>query len=70
MKNTYEIPVYNSKVREMMKNGDSHPGLDDRWAETHFVSVGANTPEEAIEICRRKHPEKKGFVFGKIVEVI
>jgi len=68
MNTEYEIPVYNIEVRKAVLNGDDHPELEDKWADTHLIVVRAKTPEEAIAICRRKHPEKMGFVFGDVME--
>jgi hypothetical protein len=69
MKKSFEIPVYNTEVREAIKNGKPHPSFENSWADTHLITVLAHTENEAIINCRRKHPEKMGFVFGKVVEV-
>jgi len=69
MKNNYEIQVYNSEVREALKNGEIHPDLEDKWNDTHFIAVRASSPEEAKTVCQRRHPEKLGFVIGNIMEV-
>ncbi|WP_417316737.1 hypothetical protein [Emcibacter sp.] len=68
MKKIFEIPVYNEKVRQAVRAGRSHDMLEDSWADMHLIEVSAHTPGEALDICRRKHPEKMGFVFGDIFE--
>ncbi len=68
MRKNYEIPVYNSQVRQAIRNGDKHPSLGDEWADTHFITVSANSPEEAVIVCRRKHPERMGYVLGDVTE--
>lgn len=68
MKMTFEIAVYNNDVRDALKRGENHFTLEDSWADTHLIEVRASTPEEAAHICRRKHPERKGFVHGDVTE--
>jgi len=68
MKKSFEIPVYNSEVREAVRNKENHPNLEDKWADTHLIMVRAHTPDEAVFVCRRQHPEKMGFVLGEVAE--
>ena len=68
MKKSFEIPVYNSVVRDAVRNKQDHPNFEADWAETHFILVRAHTADEAVTICRRKHPEKMGFVLGEATE--
>ncbi|WP_321395245.1 hypothetical protein [Emcibacter sp.] len=70
MKKIFEIPVYNEEVRETVRSGRSHDTLEDTWADMHLIEVRAHTPVEAMEICRRKHPEKMGFVLGDAAEAM
>jgi len=68
MKKTFEIPVYNEEVRRAVRAGHSHPTLENSWSDSHLIEIRAHTPGEALDICRRKHPEKMGFVMGDVME--
>lgn len=70
MKRSFEIPVYNAEVRNAVKNGTMHPNFEEKWADTHLITVSAHTPDEAWDMCLRKHPERLGFVLGEISEVL
>ena len=70
MKKIFEIPVYNEEVREIVRAGRSHNTLEDSWADMHLIEIRAHTAGEAMEICRRKHPEKMGFVLGDAAESV
>ena len=68
MKKNYEIPVYNAEVRTVVRNRENHPNFEAKWADTHLILVSAHTPEEAVSIYRRKHPEHLGFILGEVTE--
>lgn len=70
MKKSFEIPVYNMDVRSAIKNKQNHPSFEAKWADTHLILIRAHTPEEAVTICRRKHPEKLGFILGEVSEAL
>ncbi len=70
MKKSFEIPVYNENVRNAVRNKQEYPDLESKWADTHLILVRAHTADEAINICRRKHPEKMGFVLGEVSEAL
>ncbi len=70
MKKSFEIPVYNTEVREAIQNKHLHANLEAKWADIHLIMIRAHTADEALAICRRKHPEKMGFVLGDVSESI
>ena len=70
MKKSYEIPVFNSEVRSAVRNKQNHHSFEANWADTHLIVVRAHTADEALSICRRKHPEKLGFVLGDVTEAL
>lgn len=70
MKISYEIPVYNAEVRAAVRNKENHPDFEAKWADTHLILVRAHTAEEAVSICRRKHPEHLGFILGEVTEAL
>lgn len=69
MKKTFEIPVYNKEVRAKLKAGRTHERFESSWADVHLIEIRAHTETEAISSCRRKHPERLGFVMGEVMEV-
>jgi len=69
MKKSFEIPVYNTEVRNAVRNKQIHPELEAKWADTHLIIIRAHTADEALTACRRRHPEKMGFILGDISEV-
>lgn len=70
MKKSYEIPVYNEEVRTAVRNKQNHESFEASWADTHLILIRAHTADEAVSICRRKHPEKMGFILGDVSEAI
>ncbi len=70
MKKTFEISVYNTEVRDAVQNKRNHPSFEATWADTHLILIQAYTADEALAICRRKHPEKMGFVLGDVTEAL
>ncbi len=70
MKTSFEIPVYNADVRTAVRNKQVHPDFEAKWADTHLILIRAHTPDEAVIICRRKHPEHLGFVLGDVAEAL
>ncbi len=64
MKSTYEISVYNKDVRDKIQAGQEHDTLESSWADVHLIEIRANSEEDAVSSCRRKHPERLGFVMG------
>ena len=69
MKKTFEISVYNRDVRADVQAGRQHDSLDSSWADVHLIEIKAQTEQEAQLHCRRKHPERLGFVIGDALEV-
>ena len=69
MKKLFEISVYNKDVRDEIQAGRNHRLLEPSWANVHLIEIKADTEEEAMASCRRKHPERLGFVLGSALEV-
>ena len=65
----FEVSVYNKFVREYDEQNKIHPNFNNSWARLNFLVFEANSQDEVIQLVRRKHPERKGFVIDKIVEV-
>ncbi len=65
----FEVSIYNKSVREYDEKNKVHPNFNNSWARLNFIVYEANNQDEVIQIVKRKHPERKGFVIDKIVEI-
>jgi len=65
----FEFSIYNEQVRELDKQNKHHPNFNREWAHLHFLTYEAETESEAIDMLRKKHPERKGFVIDKVTEI-
>lgn len=60
---TYEVAIYNQEVRASLEQGKRHPGLGEKWAETHYLEVQATSEEEARAKLARRYPASAGYVI-------
>lgn len=66
----YEARIYNKLVREYLEEGEENQTMWlDAWADPHYETVYALTPQKAVEAVFYKFPEKAGFVITDIVEL-
>jgi hypothetical protein len=65
MLKTFEVAIYNEEVRATLEKGKRHQ-LDDRWAETHYVEIKANSEQEARSKMVRRYPPDDGYVIVDI----
>lgn len=66
----YEARLFNKVVRDLLENGERNETLwADSWADPHYETVLAQTPEQAIQMVFNKFPEKGGFVITDIIEL-
>jgi len=65
---TYEITIYNQKVRALVLEGESHKRYTDDWGDTHYIDFSAETKADAIAKCERKYPQGDGFVIEAVTE--
>lgn len=62
----YEVGIYNQKVRDYMDQGESHPRLDDDWADIHYFDVNASSEEAARSKMIGKFPSASGYVVESV----
>jgi hypothetical protein len=63
----YEVAIYNELVKKSVREADPNKtGLSDDWADTRYIEIRAQTPDEAKRRVYSRYPERRGFV---IVEV-
>lgn len=65
----FEISIYNQQVRELDRENKDHPNFARDWAHLHFLTYEAESEAGAIQQVQKRHPERKGFVIDKIVEI-
>lgn len=65
----FEVSIYNEQVREMDQNNKDHPNFAREWAHLHFLTYDGETEEDVIQQVQKRHPQRKGFVIDKIVEI-
>lgn len=65
----FEVSIYNQQVRDLDKENKDHPNFNRDWAHLHFVTFEGEDEADVIRQVQRKHPERKGFVIDKIIEI-
>ena len=65
----YEVSIYNKEVRELNDQNKSHPNYNSDWAHLQYLTFEGESEKDIILQARKKHPERKGFVIDKIVEI-
>jgi len=60
---TFEIVIYNEKVRQLVAQGDRHRTFTDDWGDSHYIEFKADSEEQAVAKCRQKYAESDGFVI-------
>ena len=60
---TYEVVIYNEKVRQLVAQGDRHRTFTDDWGDSHYIEFKADSEGEAVAKCRQKYAEDDGFVI-------
>jgi len=65
----FEFAIYNEKVREALKAGESHPGYEDSWGDTHYIEVVAPGEGMARSKIDGLYPTRHGFVVDGVREL-
>ena len=65
----FEFAIYNERVREALKSGESHPGYEDSWADTHYIEVVAMGESMARSKIDGLYPNRNGFVVDEVREL-
>jgi|TARA_B110000285_G_C14531792_1_gene341104 hypothetical protein len=61
---TYEYGVYNSYVRDAVRQGNNRPfGLSEEWENVLYFTVPASTPELAKKKAEARHSPVTGYVI-------
>jgi len=65
---SFEIGVYNEKVREAIKRGERHRQLADSWADIHYIEVKAPNEAKARTKVDRRYPPQQGYVIASVTK--
>ncbi len=65
----FEVSIYNQHVRELDEQNKNHPNYSSEWAHLHFLTFEGENEDDIIRQVRKKHPERKGFIIDKVVEL-
>jgi hypothetical protein len=62
----FEVALYNSEVRQLVREGERHKNLKDDWADTHYVEIEAVDEKDARAKIESRYPKERGFVINNI----
>ena len=63
----FEVAVYNSEVRRLVKEGKRHRDLKDEWADTHYIEIQADDMQSARAKIANRYPENRGYVIEHVM---
>jgi len=66
---TFEVIVYNEKVRELLRDGEHHKRFSDDWGDSHYIEIKADDENSALAKVQMRYPERDGFVVEDISRV-
>lgn len=66
---TFEFSLYNSEVRDLVNNGESHRNFDDSWAEQRYVQISAPDEKSARKELEKRFPRNKNFVYTSVLNL-
>lgn len=62
----FEIVVFNENVQDMLRQGQHHPHLDDRWALKQTHHLFACDEIDARSKAFRRYPRNRGFIIERL----
>jgi hypothetical protein len=65
---TFEVIIYNQRVRDAVNIGEHHSQYDDDWADNRYVEVKATSPEAAKRKLGSRYPKHLGFVVVDVID--
>lgn len=65
----FEFSLYNSEVRDLVGNGESHNQFDDSWSEQHYIQIEAIDEQSARKELEKRFPQKRGFVCTSVLKL-
>lgn len=65
---TFEVTIYNEKVRKLVSVGESHKRYTDDWGDSHYIEYQADNKDKAIAKCLLRYPAEDGFIIEEVSE--
>lgn len=65
----YEVVIYNTEVRALVEFAETHPRLNDGWADSRYIELPAANVRNVIRKIRSKYPRVRGFKITAITEI-
>ena len=62
----FEVALYNSEVRKLVREGERHKDLKDDWADTHYIVIDAFDENDARAKIELRFPKERGFVINSV----
>lgn len=62
----FVFSVYNTAVREAVKNNQEHAHYSERWATPCMFEIEADCAQSAEDCIRKKYPAEEGFVTKRM----
>ncbi|MBL4602018.1 MAG: hypothetical protein JKY84_04690 [Emcibacteraceae bacterium] len=67
--NIYEVVMYNTEVRALVEFDETHPRLNDGWADSRYIELPAASIRNVIKKIRSRYPRVRGFKITAITEI-
>ncbi|MBL6946306.1 MAG: hypothetical protein ISR47_06695 [Rhodospirillales bacterium] len=68
-RSTFEVAIFNKRVRECMEAGKRHRHLSDSWAEINYFEVKASSETEVRRQMATRYPESEGYVIDDVMKL-
>lgn len=69
-RHTFEIGVYNAKVRDAVEAGRHHTDLRDEWADIHYLEIEADDEAEVRMTAARRFPAEAGYILDSVTQLV
>ena len=68
-RSTYEVAIFNKKVRTLLEMGEQHRQLSDTWAEVNYFEVKGFSETEVRRQMTVRYPESEGYVIEDVTKM-
>ena len=62
----YSVAVHNKNVRRAVADGRHFDNVSDTWAFTNYLTIEANSREQALARVHKRLPAANGYVVDSI----
>lgn len=66
----FEVAIFNQEVKKSVREAEKNrTGLSDDWADTRYIEVKADSPDNAKAKILARYPAERGFVVLEVREI-